>query len=90
MRKSHHRLRRTLVLQQYYDQIQILFMKPTNDAILKNMQNLIGKKVVILNKHPWSGYAGKTVRAEIPKGFTKPAMVVALDLGGIECYSSAP
>lgn len=50
------------------------------------MQNLIGKKVVILNKHPWSGYAGKTVRAEIPKGFTKPAMVVALDLGGIECF----
>lgn len=53
----------------------------TNKQILENMNLHIGREVIIL-KGIHVHKKGRAVKAYIPKGKTKPAMLVELDEGG--------
>lgn len=64
-------------------------MSVSKKQIEKNMQNFVGKDVILLDPHPWSGEKGKTVRVETAKGMGKPGMVVKLD-NGTECFVFEP
>lgn len=62
-------------------------MQITNKELEKNMQNFVGKDVLLLEPHPHAREKGKTVRVEKAKGVgrSKPSMVVKLD-SGTECF----
>ncbi len=59
--------------------------KITKKQIERNMQNFVGKDVMLLAPHPWANEKGKTVRVETAKGTGTPGMVVKLD-NGTECF----
>ena len=60
-------------------------MSISNKQLKKNMENFVGKDVLLLDPHPWAGEKGQTVRVETAKGMGKPGMVVKLD-NGTECF----
>lgn len=63
--------------------------KISNEQILKNMSSFLNKDVIIMPGHPHENERGKTIRAEIPAGMNKPAMLVRLE-SGTECYVFKP
>lgn len=56
-------------------------MKLTNAQILKNMEKHVGREVIIL-KGSHANKKGRAIKAHIPNGKKKPAMLVELDEGG--------
>jgi hypothetical protein len=63
--------------------------KITTKQLLANMNNFIGKDVLLLDGHPHANEKGRTVKAEVPKGLSRPAMLVRLE-SGEECYVFEP
>lgn len=56
-------------------------MKITNAQILKNMQRFVDKEVIVM-KGQHANKKGRTVKAYIPNGKSRPVMLVEFDKGG--------